>query len=649
MNDFPRWKYALIGLVLLFGVIYALPILFPQQPAVQVSANRGGTVDEALKEKVLGILQTNKTEFKDVELNGDRLLARFADTDAQLKGSDQIKQQLGDKYTVALNLASTVPGWLRAIGANRMPLGLDLQGGVHFLMEIDNKAALAKMQQRYVEDIRNALRTAKIRYESVNPSAQGIVVTLHSAEDRTQAANVITKEVNQPDKLGAQPPLEINDGTSTAESFALVAKLRESVLQDQAKSIVTSNLTTLRNRVNQLHVSEPLIQQQGLNRIVVELPGVQDTAEAKTILGATATLEYHAVDESANPLDAEKTGNVPPDSRLYHMNKNGPDGKPMPVVLKKKIIASGDELVDASAGPDPQDGRPAVSVHLNALGGKKMLDFTSQSVGHRMAVVYIERVPEVKIVDGKEVRSAKITEEVISDATINGVFGTRFQTTGLESMKTASDLALLLRAGSLAAPVDIVEERVIGPSLGQDNIQKGIQAVVLGLVSVLIAAALYYYVFGLIADIALVLNLVLLIAVLSIFQATLTMPSIAGIVLTLGMAIDANVLICERIREELRNGSTPLASIRAGYEKAWATILDANVTHLLAAVALLVFGSGPIAGFGVTLLIGILTSMFTSVTVTHALVNLIYSGRKLKGLPVGGGYSRGASTTPSHA
>ena len=646
MNDFPRWKYILVAVVLLFGVIYALPILFPQQPAVQVSANRGGNVDEALKEKVLGILQTKKIDFKDVELNGDRLLARFPNTEVQLAASDEIRQQLGDQYVVALNLASTVPSWLRAIGANRMPLGLDLQGGVHFLMEIDNKGALAKMQQRYVEDIRNALRTAKIRYEAVNPSAQGIVVTLHSDADRKQAGNVIAKEVNQPDKLGAQPPLEISEGNSSTESFALVAKLRESVLQDQAKSIVTSNLTTLRNRVNQLHVSEPLIQQQGANRIVVELPGVQDTAEAKKILGATATLEYHAVDESANPFDAEKTGNVPPDSRLYHMSKNGPDGKPMPVVLKKKVIASGDELVDASASPDPTDGRPAVSVHLNALGGKKMLDFTSQNVGHRMAVVYIERVQEVKIVDGKEVRSAKITEEVISDATLQGVFGARFQTTGLESMKTASDLALLLRAGSLAAPVDIVEERVIGPSLGQDNIEKGIKAVVLGLVSVLIAAALYYYVFGLIADIALVLNLVLLIAVLSLFQATLTMPSIAGIVLTLGMAIDANVLICERIREELRNGSTPLASIRAGYEKAWATILDANVTHLLAAIALLVFGSGPIAGFGVTLLIGILTSMFTSVTVTHALVNLIYNGRKLKGLPVGGGYARG---TPSHA
>ena len=645
MNEFSKLKYAMVGLVLLLGVVYALPILFPQQPAVQVSANRGGTVDAALKEKVLGILQTKKIEFKDVELNGDRLLARFPNTEVQLAASDEIRTQLGDQYVVALNLASTVPAWLRAIGANRMPLGLDLQGGVHFLMEIDNKAALAKMQQRYVDDIRTALRNAKIRYESVNPGAQGIVVTLKSDQDRKQAGNVIAKEVNQPDKLGAQPPLELSDGTSTADSFALVAKVRESMLAEQAKSIVTSNLTTLRNRVNQLGVSEPLIQQQGSNRIVVELPGVQDTAEAKKILGAQATLEYHAVDESANPIEAERTGNVPPESRLYHTQRLGADGKPMPVVLKKKIIVGGDELVDASASTDPQTGTPAVSVHLNALGGKKMLDYTSQNVGHRMAVVYIERVPQTRMVDGKEVPAPpKITEEVINDATIQGVFSNRFQTTGLESLKTASELSLLLRAGSLAAPADIVEERVIGPSLGQDNIAKGVKAVLLGLISVLIAAALYYHVFGLIADVALVLNLILLIAVLSLFQATLTMPGIAGIVLTLGMAIDANVLICERIREELRNGSTPLASIRAGYDKAWATILDANVTHLLAAFGLFAFGSGPIKGFAVTLAVGILTSMFTSVTVTHALVNLIYSGRKVKGLAVGGGYGRGAAS-----
>ncbi|HEX4481983.1 MAG TPA: protein translocase subunit SecD [Rudaea sp.] len=641
MNDFSKWKYILVAAVLLFGFVYALPIIYTPQAAVQISANRGATVDQALKEKVLGILQTKKVTFDDVELNGDRILARFPNTDTQFAGSDVLKTDLGDNYTVALNLASTVPSWLRAIGANRMPLGLDLQGGVHFLMEVDSKAALGKMQQRYVDDIRAALRSAKIRYESVNPNPQGVIVTLRSEEDRKQAGNVIAKDVNQPEKLGDQPPMELSDSAESNGLFPILATIREATLQAQAKSIVSSNLTTLRNRVNQLGVTEPLIQQQGANRIVVELPGVQDTAEAKKILGAFATLEYHATDESANAYEAEKSGNVPPDSRLYHMNVNGPDGKPVPVVLKKRIIVSGDELVDASATTSQDNGTPAVEVRLNAVGGKKMLDFTSQNVGHRMAVVYVERVPETKLVDGKEVRTAKVTEQVISNAVVQGVFSNRFNTTGLESMKAASELSLLLKAGSLAAPADIVEERVIGPSLGQDNIQKGFRAVVIGLLAVLIAAALYYHVFGLIADIALVLNLILLIAVLSVFQATLTMPGIAGIVLTLGMAIDANVLICERIREELRNGSTPLASIRAGYEKAWATILDANVTHLLAAFGLFAFGSGPIKGFAVTLAMGILTSMFTSVTVTHSLVNLVYSGRKLKGLAVGGGYATG--------
>jgi preprotein translocase subunit SecD len=644
MNDFSKWKYTLIALVVLFGVIFALPNVFRPLPAVQISANRNATVDDALKEKVLGILQTNKIDFKDVQLNGDRLLARFSNTDVQFAAQGVLKAGLGDQYIVALNLASTVPGWLRAIGANSMPLGLDLQGGVHFLMEIDEKAALNKMQQTFADDIRAALRKENIRYESINAGPQGIVVVLHSEADRKKAGNIISSEVNQPAKLGAQPPMELIDGTTTADSFALIGKVREAAIQDQSRQVVTSNLTTLRNRVNQLGVAEPIIQQQGANRIVVELPGVQDTAEAKKILGATATLEYRAVDENAsqNAYEIAKTGNVPPESRLYYENKPGADGKPRPIILSKHVIARGDDLVDATAMPDAQSGTPAVSVHLNATGGKNMLDFTSQNVGKRMGVVYTERVPETKIVDGKEVRTYKQTEEVINAATIQGVFSTRFQTTGLESMKTATELALLLRAGSLAAPVDIVEERVIGASLGQDNITKGVYAVLLGLLAVLVCAAIYYHLFGLIADFALVLNLVLLLAVLSLFQATLTMPGIAGIVLTLGMAIDANVLICERIREEMRNGSTPLASIKAGYEKAWATILDANVTHLLAACGLFAFGSGPIKGFAVTLAVGILTSMFTSVTVTHAITNLLHSGRKLKGLSVGGGHARGA-------
>ena len=636
MNDFPRWKYTLIAVVIFLGLIYASPNLFQSQPAVQISANRGATVDEALKEKVTGILQAKKIDFKAIDLNDDRLLARFADANVQLAAADALKADLNEKseqYVVALNLASTVPHWLRAIHANAMPLGLDLQGGVHFLMEIDQKAALEKQQQRYVDDVRSTLLKGGVRYQSVNPTAAGIAVVLNSPEDQKKAAVILAQEVNKPENLGDPSPLDIIDGVAGSEN-GLTVKVREATVLKQSKDTITSNLTTLRNRVNQLGVSEPTIQQQGSSRIVVELAGVQDSAEAKKILGATATLEYRAVDESISPQEVERTGRVPPESLIFHRREVGQDGKPVPVLLKKKIIATGNELVGATSIPDQQSGTPSVSVRLNAAGAKKMLDFTSQNVGHGMAVVYIERTPEVKIIDGKEVRTSKTTQEVVSVATIQGVFSSQFQTTGLGSSKEAAELALLLRAGSLAAPVDIVEERVIGPSLGQDNINRGAMAVLLGLLAVLICAALYYHLFGLIADIALILNLVMLLALLSLIGATLTMPGIAGIVLTLGMAIDANVLICERIREEMRNGLTPLASIRAGYEKAWATILDANVTHLLAALGLLIFGSGPIKGFAVTLGLGILTSMFTSVTVTHAMVNLIHRGRKLKTLSV---------------
>jgi preprotein translocase subunit SecD len=634
MNDFPRWKYVLVAVLLLLGILYGIPNLFPQQPAVQISANRGATVDEALKEKAQGILEKEKIPFQRIDLVGEHIVARFAGGDDQTKASDALRTQLGDSYIVALNLASTVPAWMRAIGANAMPLGLDLRGGVHFLMQVDDKDVMEKQLQRYSDDIRSTLREKNIRYQSVGRGGSGIVVQLRSAEDRDAALTAIQTKI---------PDITIAVGQTVGDAYTLNASVRDTRIKEISQSTIRQNVATLRNRINALGVAEPLIQQQGDTRIVVELAGVQDPGEAKKLLGTIATLEYHAVDENANPLDAERTGQVPPDSRLYHRRDRGADGKPIPIVLKKKIIVSGDEMVDASSAPDPQSGSPAVSVVLNAAGGRKMLDFTTQNVGKPMAVVYIERTPETKIIDGKEVRSAKVTEEVINSAVIRGVFSNRFQTTGLASNKEASDLALLLRSGALAAPIDIVEERVIGPSMGQDNIEKGIKAVMLGLAAVLVFMAFYYWLFGLIADVALIFNLVMLLAIMSAIGVTLTMPGIAGIVLTLGMAIDANVLICERIREELRNGSTPLAAIRAGYDKAFATILDANVTHLLAALALMTLGSGPIRGFGVTLFIGILTSMFTSVTVTHAITNLVHSGRKLKGLYVGGGYARGAA------
>jgi len=615
MSDFPRWKYALVAVVLLIGIVYALPNLFPQQPAVQIQANRGGKVDTALEQRVEGIFSKAGAPAGSLLLSGDRLLARFPNTDQQLKAYTAARDALGEDYVVALNLASTVPPWLRAIGANSMPLGLDLQGGVHFLMQVDNKAVMNQQLQRYTDDIRDALREKHIAYDEVVRTPDGVRIVLRAAAEHDAALAAIT--ANDPDLTLA----------TASDGVTVTATLKSEKLLAIEQSIVHQNLSTLRNRVNALGVSEPLIQQQGASRIVVELPGVQDTAEAKKILGATATLEYHAVDESVNPAEATQSGNVPPEDRLYKMRGGGS------IVLKKKVIVSGDELIDASSGFDPQSGAPSVNIELNSAGAKKMLDYTTQNVGKRMAVVYIERIPETQMVNGKEVHTSHTSEEVINAATVNGVFGKRFTTTGL-GLQEAKELALLLKSGSLAAPMDIVEERVIGPSLGQQNIVQGLRAVGLGLGLVLLAAAFYYKLFGLVADIALVLNLVMLIAVLSIFQATLTMPSIAGIVLTLGMAIDANVLICERIREELRGGSTPLASIRAGYQKAWATILDANVTHLIAAFGLMTFGSGSIRGFAITLAVGILTSMFTSVTVTHAITALLHGGRKLKTLSV---------------
>jgi preprotein translocase subunit SecD len=617
MIDFPRWKYWLVGIVMALGVLYAAPNAFPPQPAVQILSNHDSRIDQTLQQKVAADLAKARIPYQNISIEKDRMLVRFANTEVQLQGSDALRTALGDDYTVALNLATTVPHWLQAIGAHAMPLGLDLQGGVHFLMAVDQNAVLQKQQQRYLDDIRSNLRQKQIPYDDVSLSGSGVQAVFKTEDDRDKAMDAVTAAD------GAD--LALSTGRTPGGAYTMQAVIKPDVLLKLAQTTITQNVTTLRNRVNALGVSEPLIQQQGQTRIVVELPGVQDTAEAKRVLGATATLEYHAEDESVNAQEAAQTGNLPPDDRLYY-TKNG-----RPVVLKKRVIVSGDELVDASQGYDQQTGMPDVSVTLNSTGANKMLDFTTQNVGKRMGVVYIERTPVVKVVDGKEVHTSKTTETVLNDAVIQGVFGGKFQTTGL-SQQEAQTLSLMLRSGSLAAPMDIVEQSVIGPSLGQDNIHKGESAVILGLALVLLAAAIYYRLFGLVADIALIFNLLILIAVMSAIGVTLTMPGIAGIVLTLGMSIDANVLICERIREELRNGSTPHASIRAGYDKAWSTILDANVTHLLAALGLVTVGSGAIKGFGVTLGIGILTSLFTSVTMTHAFTALIHGRRKLKTL-----------------
>jgi preprotein translocase subunit SecD len=503
-----------------------------------------------------------------------------------------------------------------------MTLGLDLQGGVHFLMEVDQNAAVQKREEGFADDIRLLLRDGGMTARRVERSANGIVIQLVRAEDRDAAAAAIAARITE---------LQLTEGS---EPNQLIGRLSEEVLAQIIADAVEQNVGTLRNRINELGVSEPIITRQGANRIVVQLPGVQDTAQAKRILGSTATLEYRA-QVDGNPIEARDNGRIPPEAKLYYMRELGPDGRPMPVLLNKRVITSGDQLVHAASQMDPQSGTPAVSVTLNAVGGQRMLEFTRENVGRGMGVVFIERRPETRVVDGKEVRTVRETEEVISLANIQGVFSNQFQTTGLNSPEEAAQLALLLRAGSLAAPVDIVEERVVGPSLGAENIRAGAEAVVLGFLMVCALMIVYYKGFGLISVFALFINLLLLAAVLSVVGATLTMPGIAGIVLTLGMAIDGNVLIAERIREELRAGNTPVNSILAGYERAWTVILDSNITKLIAAIALFSFGSGPVRGFAVVLFFGVLTSMFTSVTVSRAVATLFYGhGRKVRSVSV---------------
>ncbi len=606
MNRYPAWKNLLIVTILVVGTFYALPNLFGEDPALQITSARGFTLPLDLEANINDALMVENIKYKGREQQGNRLLYRFNSPEDQLLAADALKDALGEQYVVALNLAHSTPGWLRVMGGKPMTLGLDLQGGVHFLMQVDMDTAKGQMLDRVVNDIRTALRSERIRYVSVRREGTGILVLLRSVKDREGTLNIMRKDQS----LLA---LDVNE-VETGEHFGLSVKVREQQLIELQQTALKQNITTLRNRVNELGVAEPVIQQQGKDRVVVQLPGVQDTVQAKKIIGATATLEYRAVDETHDAFTAAQTGRIPPESRLYNRRTGEP------VLLKKRLIVSGDQLIGASSGFDQQTGQPQVSVTLNGIGAKRMLDFTRNNVGNRMAVVYIEQKS-----GGRKI------EEVISVAVVREPFGKRFQTTGLDSMNEASELALLLRAGALAAPMEIIEERTVGPSLGADNVAQGFKSVMIGFVLVLLFMAIYYRVFGLIADLALFFNLVLLISLLSMLGATLTMPGIAGIVLTVGMAVDANVLIFERIREELRNGNTPQASIRAGYDKAFSTIADANITTLIAAFVLLLFGTGPVKGFAVTLSLGIMTSMFTAIMGTRAVVNLVYGGQKRVG------------------
>ncbi len=617
LNQYPSWKYVLLVIVLIVGSLYALPNIYGSDPAIQISATRNSTVDTQVESKALAALKKSKITLRSSVLDDKGLLLRFNGVEDQLKAADDIRDAIGDDYTVALNLAPATPDWLRSINGKPMYLGLDLRGGLHFLMEVDTELVIRQAMESNANDIRGALRKKKIRYLSVRDNKEQVTVKFRSAELRDKAVSAVRSALSD---------LQLTD-YDDGGAFYFSAVLKKTALISLKKSALQQNVTTLRNRVNELGVAEPVIQQQGDNRIVVQLPGIQDSARAKRILSATATLEFRLVDVNVSPQDAID-GRIPPTARLYR------DREGQPVVLKKRLIITGDHITNASSGFDSDSNSPMVSINLDGAGARIMAQTTKKNLKKPMAVVFIEHKEITKMVNGKKQRVTRKVEEVINVATIQGVFSKRFQITGLDDGNEARNLALLLRAGALAAPIRIIEERTIGPSLGKDNIEQGLDSVIIGMVLVLVFMLIWYRGFGLVANVALLVNLILIVAVLSMLQATLTLPGIAGIVLTVGMAVDANVLIFERIREEVRIGNTPQASIHAGYDKALSTIMDANITTLIAAVVLYIFGTGSIKGFAITLSIGIMTSMFTAIMGTRAIINLSVGGRKIKKLSI---------------
>ncbi len=616
LNQYPLWKYLLIVFILVLGVVYASPNLYGTDPAIQVSATRTTTVDSATQTRIHNLLKGHNIDYKRISLDEQGLLVRFADVEDQLKSSDLIRNTLGSDYVVAMNLVSSAPGWLESMGAIPMYLGLDLRGGLHFLMEVDTDTVLRQTYEDLGNEMRAVLREAKVRYLTILQKGNQLELKFRKAEERDAAESVISSE-----RRDLQLTEEDQDG-----AFYITASLTEPALREIKQAAVKQNITTLRNRINELGVAEPIVQRQGEERIVIQVPGVQDSALVKRILASTATVEFRLVDVEHSVSDAVN-GRVPFGSRLYH-ERNG-----NPVLLKRNVIIKGDNITNATAGFDRQNGSPAVFVNLDGPGSSRMAKTTKENLGKPMAVVFIEHKPEIENRQGEVIEPARKIEEVINVATIKGIFSRRFQISGLEP-EESRNLALLLRAGALSAPIRIVEERTIGPSLGQDNIEQGTRSVLIGLLLVVAFMVFWYRGFGLVANVALVMNLVLIVAVLSRLQATLTLPGIAGIVLTVGMAVDANVLIFERIREELRLGNSPQSSIHAGYAKALSTIADANITTLIAAVVLFVFGTGPIKGFAITLSIGIITSMFTAIMGTRAIINLFVGGKKIRKLSI---------------
>ena len=599
MNRYPAWKYIVIAIALVIGLLYTLPNFFPEVPAVQVSSSKSTVkVDNALLDTVEQALKEASIPIRGAALDPTGVKVRFADPDTQLKAKDVLQAKLGDNYIVALNLLSSSPQWLASVGALPMYLGLDLRGGVHFLLQVDMKGALDKAADGYTADIRSLMREKKVVYSGVGREASNVVLRFKDEGERTKARAAIESSF---------PDLALREQEVSGGDLRLVASLKPEAQKRRQDGAVQQNITILRNRVNELGVAEPIIQQQGADRVVVQLPGVQDTARAKDILGRTATLEIRLVndDPGAQPGGAGAFGSDLLQDR---------DGSQ--ILVRKQVVLTGDRINDAQPGFDSRTNEAAVHVNLDGTGARIFKEITRENVGKRMAIVLVEK--------GKaEVITAPVIREEIG--------GGRVQISGRMNTREANDIALLMRAGALAAPMEIVEERTVGPSLGKENIEKGFDSVLYGLVVLAIFICVYYQLMGLISTVALIVNLMLLIAILSMLQATLTLPGMAAIALTLGMAIDANVLINERIREELRWGATPHAAIQAGYERAWGTILDSNVTTLIAGIALLIFGSGPVRGFAVVHCLGILTSMFSAVVVSRAVVNLTYGHRRRVG------------------
>jgi preprotein translocase subunit SecD len=617
MISYPRWKIALVAIVVLIGLLFALPNLFGEQSALQF-AKDGGELQAGDRTAVEKILQEKGVTPTGAFLEQGRLTLRFASTEDQLKARDLVAEALPNQYTIALSKASRVPEWMRNLGLNPLKLGLDLRGGVYLVYQVDVQGAIKQQLDRQEQDFRASLRNARVPYQDVlvDYAQNRVQILFRDADSFAKGKAAI---------LGDNRNISLGDITVDGQP-ALQTQLTTEEIKRREDDAVQQNIVILRNRLNspELAVSEPQVARQGVDEIAIQLPGLQNSAEVKKILGKTATLEFRMVDETDNPLEAASTGHVPLGAKLYYTRDK------RPVLLKREVVVTGDELTDATFQPNSQDG-PAVSVGLDSRGAAKMLKNTQENVGHAMAVVFIDRSRE-KNAEGVDVD--RTTENVINVATIRGVFSNNFQITGINPLE-GRELALLLRAGGLAAPLTAVEERAIGPTLGEKNIAQGVDAMVFGMLAAFIFMAIYYKVFGLIADVVLIANVVLLTALLSLVGAALTLPGIAAVVLTVGMAVDANILIYERIREELRNGVSPRAAITAGFDRAFSAIADSNVTALIAGVVLWLFGTGAVRGFAVVLVLGIATSMFTSLMGSRALVQVIYGGRrKLDGLSI---------------